>query len=138
MAYPTIHFTMDKRQPAGKQFSYSPASLDRKPSVDKYYGVTGEYDKPTEHVCATRAFLVALEGYPNPSAKLYRLVCANKMTAGNTYNFIVEKKSSKLEDYILFLYEKKFKVIEFDTAKELFNWLSDCEDKLPRSSPGWR
>ncbi len=117
-------------------FTFSPASIDRKPDPKQYYGVTfhGYHEEASENSPPTRAFIASWSGYPSPLS--FITICASNMTAGNTWDKIKEKndkhESMGLEDYIIYLCQTGWKVYEFDTARELFMWLAECEDKKPR------
>ncbi len=117
-----------------RQFDFSPAAIDRRPDPNKYYGVTSNDDFSENggtYTSPTRAFIASWSGYPNPTS--FVMICADKMTAGNT-RADIEAENNKhakmsLEAYIINLCQKKWKVYEFTTAKELFAWLGQCEDK---------
>ncbi len=110
-----------------KEIHIIPATLSVKPSPKKYYGVTkpGYESGPLKD----RAFIAAWSGYPEP--KSFVVINAKRMTAGNTWDAIRQKNSAhntqSLEQYIIELDGLGFKAIEFDTARELFEWLADCE-----------
>ncbi len=87
-------------------------TLSSEPDIHKYYGIFRE---------GGAAFIVGIGEYTKAE---FKVIIPDEMTAGNQWLDVRQLSSyMNISEYIKSLLGLGFKVVEFNTSRELFEWI---------------
>jgi hypothetical protein len=86
-------------------------------SLGKFYGITGHKDDGM----VSRGMIIGLGVFPFPDK--FHAVCAKEFTEANGWDTMKRIEANNIQDYLMEVLKKDFYIYEFDSERELFDWL---------------